>query len=223
MAESAGRTDPESSGVVIKLKDYRDAHHYFTAAGKVYDRLNKIYESALDHTELYRITADIVKKEFKHIKISSSPGHVRKHFIGALKSGGFRDYPASPLYACQKVYLIHVPAGAGAERMLNVFLDSAVYRGFHAEGYYYPTKPAAKLEHLIVPGLGIGFVTCERYQTVPGSALKAGAEVVTVDLKHIFQDERIRCEEKNLRINKKLMDELLEKGLYYLRQAKTGS
>jgi hypothetical protein len=55
-------------------------------------------------------------------------------------SGCFLNYPDSPLYGCQKVYLIHVPAGAGIERMLNVFLDSAVCRGLHAEGYYCPTQ-----------------------------------------------------------------------------------
>jgi|GEM_PF-2539310 len=211
-----------SCGIVINLKDYRDAYHYFAAAGKVYDRLNRIYESVLDHAEFYRITADIVRKEFKHIRISSNPGHVRRHFAGA-QSGGFPCSPASPLSGCQKVYLICVPAGAGLERMLNVFLDSAVHRGFLAEGYYCPTKPEARLMHLIIPDLGVGFITCERHQAIPKPALKAGAEVVTVDLKHAFQDERIAQGEKKLRIKKKLMDELLDKGFRYLRRAMAGS
>ncbi|HWQ79838.1 MAG TPA: hypothetical protein VN381_13515 [Anaerovoracaceae bacterium] len=223
MAGTAGHTDPESSGAVINLKDYRDAYHYFTAAGKMYDNLNKIYDSALNHKELYRIAADIVKREFTSIKISSSPGSVKKHFTGALTPDRFENDLTALLCGCQKIYLIHVPVGAGSERMLTIFMDSAIYRGLRTEGYYCPTKPAAKLEHLIIPEMGVAFVTSDPYHAIPRSALRSDAEVVAVDLKRVYHDDLIRREENILRSSKQKMDELLEKGIYHLRQAKKGS
>lgn len=223
MAGTAIHIDQESSGAVINLKDYRDAYHYLTVAGKMYDDLNNIYESALDHKELYRMAADIVKKEFSQIKISSSPGYFRKYFTGALTPGRLENDLASLLGGCQKVYLIRVPVGAGSERMLDIFMNSAIYRGLLTAGYYCPTKPAAKLEHLIIPELSVAFVTSDPYHTLPGSALKAGAEVIDVDLKRAFHDDLIRRRENTLRSSKQKMDEMLEKGICCLRQAKRGT
>lgn len=214
MAQTVGHPDPESAGTVINLKDYRDAYHYFTAAGKLCDSLNKIYESALDHKEFYKITTDIIKKEFKHIKISPSPGTVRKYYTGTLKPGLFENDPAAFLCGCRKVYLVRVPVGAGSERMLDIFMDSAVYRGLRVEGYYCPTKPAARLEHLIIPEIGVAFLTSDPYHNIPGSALRADAEVVAVDLSHAFHDDRICREENILRSKKQKMEELLEKGIH---------
>jgi uncharacterized protein YqgQ len=225
MAGTAGHPAPESSGadVVINLKDYRDAYHYFTAAGKMYESLNKIYESALDHKEFYRIAADIIKREFSQIKISPNQGQVKKYFTGALTPSGCESGLTALLCGCRKVYLIHVPAGAGCEKMLDIFMNSAVYRGLRADGYYFPTKPSAKLEHLIIPELGVAFVTSGPCRAIPGPVLKAGAEMIDVDLMRVYYDDLIKRKKGILRSNKLKMDELLEKGIHSLRQAKMGS
>lgn len=241
MAGIAGHVNQEAVDSVISLEDYRDrkgagkktdaltehkktircildrACHYFAAAEKMYDSLSSIYESSINYNELYRIAAKIIKEEFAQKKISSSPGTVRKYFAGTAAPFGFENDLNALLDGCQRVYLIHAPVGAGSEKILNIFLESAVYRGFTTEGYYCPMKPATKLEHLIIPGLGLGFITSNQYHTLGKSAIKA--EVIPVDLNKIFYCDSIKKQEGLLRNSRKKMDELLEKGIFCLRQA----
>jgi hypothetical protein len=41
--------------------------------------------------------------------------------------------------------------GVSSERMLNLFMEGSVYRGFSVEAYYCPMKPSTKLDTCLSP------------------------------------------------------------------------
>lgn len=194
------------------------AYNYLAAAGKMYDNLCSIYETAIKHEELYKISAKIINDELAHREISSIQGGIKKYFASAITPGGFEHYLDTLLRDSQKVYLIEAPVGVSSERMLNLFMEGAVYRGFSVEGYFCPMKPSTKLEHLLIPGLNLAFVTSNQYHTIDKGALKAA--IIPIDLSSIIRYESIKYLENILEDSKKKMEELLEKAIFCLGQAK---
>ena len=51
------------------------------------------------------------------------------------------------------------PDGAAAPRLLALLADHARRNGYDAVLCHCPTDQAGKLDHLLLPGLGLGFVT----------------------------------------------------------------
>ena len=194
-------------------------YNYLAAAGKMYDNLSSIYESSINHVEFYKISAKIVGDELAHKEISSKQGDIKKYFASAITPGGFEHYLGTLLQGCRKIYLIQAPVGVSSERMLNLFMEGAVYRGFSIEAYYCPMKPATKLEHLLIPELGLAFVTSNHYHSLNASELDA-EEVILINLENMIHYDAIRYQESILEDSKKKMEELLEKAIFCLTQAK---
>jgi hypothetical protein len=193
-------------------------YNYLAAAGKMYDNLSSIYESAIKHEELYKISAKIIGDELAHREISSKQGDIKKYFASAITPCGFENYISTLLECCRKVYLIDAPVGVSSERMLNLFMEGSVYRGFSVEAYYCPMKPSTKLEHLLIPDLSLAFVTSNQYHTVDKSALQA--EIVPINLETIIRYDSIKYLENILLDSKTKMEELLDKAILCLGQAK---
>ena len=193
-------------------------YNYLAAAGKMYDNLCSIFETAIKYEELYKISARIIGDELAHREISSSQGEIKKYFASAITPNGIVNYLDTLLRGYRKVYLIHAPVGVSSERMLNLFMESAVYRGFFVEGYYCPMKPSTKLEHLLIPDLGLAFITSNQYHAI--SVAELTAEVVPINLEKIIRYDSIKYQEDILTDSKKKMEELLEKGIFCLAQVK---
>ena len=193
-------------------------YNYLAAAGKMYDNLYSIYTSAIKHEELYKISAKIIGDELAHKEISSKQGDIKKYFASAITPNGFEHYLGTLLNGYRKIYLIHAPVGVSSERMLGLFMEGAVYRGFQAEGYYCPMKPSTKLEHLLIPELKLAFVTSNKYHMIDSA--KLDAEIVSINLEDIIRYDSIKYQEPILKDSEKKMEELLEKGIYCLGQAK---
>lgn len=195
------------------------AYNYLAAAGKMYDNLSSIYETAINHVEFYKISAKIVGDELAHHEISSRQGDIKKYFASAITPGGFEHYLSTILKGFRKIYMIQAPVGVSSERMLSLFMESAVYRGFPVEAYYCPMKPAVKVEHLLIPDLNLAFVTSNQYHSLDPSTLDA-QEVILIDLENMIHYDAIRYQENILEDSKKKMEELMEKAIFCLSQAK---
>ena len=197
---------------------YGRAYNYLAAAGKMYENLSSIYESAIKHEELYKITAKIIGDELSHKEISSKQGDIKKYFASAITPKGFDHYLDSLLKGYQKIYLINAPVGVSSEKILNLFMEGSAYRGFKVEGYYCPMKPSTKLEHLLIPELGVAFVTSNQYHTIKEETLDA--EVISINLADIIRYNVIKYQKDILEDSQIQMEKLLEKAIFCLSQAK---
>lgn len=194
------------------------AYNYLAAAGKMYDNISSIYESAIKDAEIYKISARIIGTELAHKEISPEQGDIKKYFASAITPNGFENYLQTLLNGFKRIYLIKSPVGISSERMLNLFMESALYRGFEVEGYYCPMKPSTKIEHLLIPELSIAFVTSNKYHTIDERTLNG--DVITIDLHDVICYEDIEYQKEILNDSLKKMEELLNKGIDCLRHAK---
>lgn len=140
-------------------------YNYISAAGKMYDNLASIQEEGLKKEELYKQAARILHEELAHKEIGTRHGDVKKYFASAITPNGITSYLDSLITGYSKVYVLHVPIGLSGEKLLQLFMEGSLSRGFDVECYYCPMKPATKLEHLLVPNLSIAFISSNQYHT----------------------------------------------------------
>lgn len=145
---------------------YRIAYNYLAAAKSLFRSLEGIYEKAVEYSEIYRLAADIVAREYSGYDISFRPGREKKRFASAVTANGIVSYTESLLRNMKKVYLINSPTGYGNGSLMNIVKEGALYRGFDVEAFYCSLSPNEKIDHLIVPELGIAFTTVNEYHDI---------------------------------------------------------
>lgn len=194
--------------------NYKLAYNYIGAAKKIYDNMNAIYESALNEEEIFKIAAGIVNRELIHKELTQNKGKVKKFFASAITPEGPINYIESLISGYKKVYVLHTPIGLGGEKILNIILNSALFRGFNIEAYYCPMEPETKMEHLLVPDLGIAFVTFNFYHKLDISGYKE------IDFNDYIDWGKIKGYKDLIDHSCALMDELLQKGVQSIKKSK---
>ncbi len=145
---------------------YKVAYNYLNAAKSLFRSLESIYENAVEYSELYRIAADIVAEEYSEYEISIRPGREKKSFATAVTANGIVGYCESLLRNMKKVYIINSPLGYANGSLMSIIKEGAIYRGFDVESFYCSISPDEKIDHLIVPELGIAFTTVNEYHDI---------------------------------------------------------
>lgn len=203
---------------------YRIAYNYLSAAKSVYRSLEEIYNGAIESSEIYRVVADIVAREYKEYDISLRPGRVKRFFASAITANGTIHYLASLLENMDQVYMINVPAGHSNRCFMDILAEGAIYRGLDVETYYCTMCPEEKIEHVIIPQLKLAFVTVNEYHDMePWEIVREDGEapdILFIDI-HDFMDGMIL--EKNRELLEALhteFDILLNKTIKSLEKAK---
>lgn len=198
---------------------YARAYNYFGAAGKMYDNISAIYEMGVKKGELYKLAAGIINKELTHKELSPELGSLKKYFASGITPEGFVHYLETLARDYSRIYLIKAPVGVSGEKLLSLFAESALYRGFDAEAYYCPLKPGTKVEHLLIPALGVAFLTHNYFHAIDEDRLEG--EVIPVDLSKLLCAEKIQKQRHIAEDCFRKMEELLSRGIACLSEAKT--
>ena len=142
---------------------YRIAYNYLRAARAVLDNLSMVQEEGIELSEIYKLAAEIIGREYKYYDISIKAGRIKKFFATGITPSGHINYVKTLAQQMEKVYLINVPEGYGNHSFMHVLLEGAVYRGFDVEAYYCPMDPEQKIEHLLIPELSLAFITTNKW------------------------------------------------------------
>ena len=145
---------------------YRIAYNYLSAAKSVFRSLEEVYNRAVGHSEIYRVVADIVGREYQGHEICLAPGRERRFFASAITASGTVNYLQSLLTDMERIYLINVPVGYANSGFMSVLREGAIYRGLDIESFYCPMCPDEKIDHLVIPQLKTAFVTVNEYHDI---------------------------------------------------------
>ncbi len=202
-------------------KWYGRAYNYLGAAEKLYDNVAAVYGDAIESAEIYKVAARIVGKELSHKEICLRPGDVKKFFASAITPSGFVNYLPSIAAGCKKIYLISSPFGASAERILNIFAEGAVYRGFAVEEYFCPLKPESKMEHLVIPELSLAFLTANDYHDVePWQLPESAEEIELLDMSDLASESMPERQKDLMNESSRLCDLMMRKSIECIAEAK---
>lgn len=197
---------------------YARAYGYLGAAGKLHESLHHMYDTHLNTPELYKKAASIINRELTHKKLSPKPGRVRKQFASALTPDGCVNYISSLMADAAKIYLIEEPAGMSGDRLIRLFLESALYRGYDAECFYCSMDPSDKPEHLYIPQIKTAFVSSNSYH--PLDASDFNGKVTSINLHRMLLIEEDSAAQAHIGHTTKLMEELIDSAFRCFREAK---
>lgn len=193
-------------------RNFARAYKYLKAAAAVYEDTKVINGWALEDSKVNAIAKRIIDDFFKDKGIAVKAGRIRKLFASAITPDGLKNYLDSIL-AANTVYVFKGQQGTGTEVVLGKIKDAAVERGYDLEAYYCALHPD-KLEHILIPEMGVAFTTSNDYH---GTGVKAYAEV---DFNE-FLDKSILNEYKEvIKYNKETFEALLNRAIATIADSK---
>jgi hypothetical protein len=203
---------------------YRIAYNYLNAAKSVFRSLEEVYSQALEASEIYRVIADIVEREYGEYDISLRPGKVKKFFASGITATGNVNYITSLLGNMEKIYMINVPVGYSNTSLMEIVSEGAVYRGFDIETYYCAMSPEEKIEHIIIPELKTAFISVNRYHDVePWEIVNVEGkeqQIAFIDMNDYMDSMVLQNNEELIETLNDEYDILLNNTVKYLSKAK---
>lgn len=203
---------------------YRIAYNYLNAAKSVYRSIEEIYNNASQSSEIYRLVADIIAKEYDKIDISLRPGRKKKFFASAITASGVVHYIPSLLSNMKTVYMINTPVGFANSSFMEIISEGAIYRGLDVECYYCPMCPGEKIEHIIIPKLNLAFVTMNEYHDIEpweiSDLWETDQDIILIDMNDYMSSCDIEKNSDLLSTLKEEFDILLNKTFINLGKAK---
>lgn len=199
-------------------RTYERVYNYLGAAGKMYDNVAQIYDMGMRREEIYKIAARMINRELSHREISAKLGDCKKYFASGITPAGCESYLETLISHCDKIYLFHAPVGVSSEKILALFGESALYRGYDIECYYCAMRPGEKVEHLVVPNLSLACVTSNDYHRVDREGLLG--QVVEIDLAKTLDREAMEFQEDIRQDSERRMKELFDRAVECLNLTK---
>jgi len=199
-------------------KWFAHAYHYLAAAGNLYDNMSEVYKDAVENAEVYKLAAQIVGDELSYREICLKPGRLKKFFASAITPNGIVNQLKSLIAECNKVYLISSPIGVSNEKLLNIFSESAIFRGIDVEEYYCSMKPQTKLEHIILPEMGIALISLNQFHDL--ELWEINMDTVLIDINDIISWNKIEPSRELLNRMLHQMTEMLNEGVACIKNAK---
>jgi hypothetical protein len=138
------------------------AYNYIFAAKHLMDEVSQTYGRTMDKAAESAQARMIIEKELPKTA-EGRPGKERKMFASAITPSGIVNYIDTLFDEKYKTYLITSNRGAGVSGMLTRIALEAGERGFDTEQYYCPMEPETRMEHLIIPGRRLAFLSENKY------------------------------------------------------------
>ena len=138
----------------------RDAAGYLYAAGALRGELVSVSAAAMDRGKLLAYARRLAAREFP--RPSGSRGREKVRFLSAVTGEGrvlLRDTIAA---AAPRVIAIEDNWGAVGDALLETLRELALGSGTEVVTCRCPLFPFTKIDHLLLPRLGLGFVTVNR-------------------------------------------------------------
>lgn len=123
---------------------YRIAYNYLNAAKSVFRSMEEVYNRAISYSEIYRVVADIVGREYREHEICLTPGREKRFFASAITAGGTVHYLPSLLGEMERIYLVDVPVGYANSGFMSVLREGRDLSRFRRGNLLLSALPGRK-------------------------------------------------------------------------------
>lgn len=197
-------------------KLFRRAYRFIRAAKTVHDDLESLVSEGFNSCKANLKTNNLIKSIFGDLPVSGKPGMLRKLFASAITPDGFKNFLPTLIAPANRVFMVTGMAGSGKSTLIAKLADKAVERGCDCEAYYCAFDPT-KMEHLLIPDLGVAITTAVEPHRVDVES----AKTINVNMDECLDAEVIGQSESEIQENRTLIATLLNKAIDLLHEAKT--
>lgn len=165
------------------------------------------------------LCADKIKKAAAKLAATewtalSQKGVQEKRFISAVTPNGITLLSSTIQALCPRIFAIEDEHGAVADTLLKHVLDYAITDGQRCVVCPCPLFPERFVEHLLLPDVGVAFVTSNRYHKVDYPVFRR------LHSSRFLNTEGLQEHQNLLRFQAKAANELLKQAFELMAQAK---
>lgn len=190
---------------------YQRAYRCLDAAARVAEDMRATLLTPALEEKMARRAAGILGREARRQK-GHAPGRVTQRFLSAVTHEGIVRLYETAQAQCSKIYELTDRYGL-AHSMLSHLLSGITEAGYDVVACPCPMAPE-RLEHLIVPQLGLAFLSTSPAFPFPGRPYRR------IRLDAMLGSDLLRRSRPRLRLSQKVLDCLVEEAVASLQQAK---
>ncbi|MBO5340867.1 MAG: hypothetical protein J6A62_07715 [Oscillospiraceae bacterium] len=190
---------------------YQRAYRCLAAAARIREDMRATLLTTQLEAKMEKRAAGILGREVRRRK-DRGQGRVVQRFLSGITHKGVVTLYGTAEEQCGRVYEL-VDSYGLAHTMLTYLLTGITAGGYDVVACPSPVFPE-RLEHLIVPELGLGFVSCSRSRELTGHPYRR------IRLDAMIDGELMRTSRPRLRFSARIADALTDEAVASLAQAK---
>lgn len=191
------------------------AYRFIKAAKVIHEDLEFLVSEGFQPGQANLKAQALCKNIFGDAPIAYKPGFLRKLFASAITPDGFKNYLATLVTPLSRIFMVSGAAGSGKATLIAKIAEQGIARGYNCEAYYCPFDPQ-KMEHLLIPDLGVAVTTAVEPHRVEVEPEKA----IRVDMNECLDDGTLQRLEMERLENQERIGSLFGKAFYCLHEAK---
>ena len=206
----------ENRAKIIELTDKNKACHrrsrrFIDSAFSIYADGEKICRESIDKRRIERYAARISARYFK--RPSGRIGLEKLRLLDAVTPEGYYFFNETVDYLCDKKFVFEDDFAVAASMVINEIRTYALASGFNVISSPFIGNEK-KIRHLIIPQIGLGFFTKDRFC----SPCPENAKYIS--LRRFYDSDSLRCNKAKLNFAKKASKELIDEAFSALKTAK---
>jgi len=188
------------------------AARYISAAGALINDSYKLTLEITDTAKTMRFAARLARREIPVIE--GRKGSEQQRFISGITPLGPVFYRSTLEKLADKYIVIHDENGAASRIIMNTVRAVALESGQDIISCCCPFSPDDKIDHIILPDIGLCFTTANRYHDFGGSERRIHA-------RRFAPAGALRLKKQRLSFNRRAARELIAGAAEVLKEAKS--
>ena len=171
----------------------------------------RLQRDTIDEEKISRTAARLASREFP---AAGGEGNEQRRFLSAVTPEGVLPLFETVQALCPRIYALADDYGAASSLLLTELRKRALAAGLDILTCPCPLSPENRLEHLLIPSLGLAFVTSNRAHTVDFPVLSR------LHAARFSDAEALRRCRQRLSFNHRAAEELLNGAVVALSEAR---
>lgn len=191
---------------------HKRCQRFLSAAGTMKADIRRLAQEYLNTDKIQRYASRTAAKLFP--RPNGQIGTESHRFLSAVTPLGIYPLYATLEAICPQLYVIEDPYGAASPLLLESLRCYALGNGLDVISCPCPLAPAREPEHLLLPQLGLGFITANRYHPAPSIPHK------TVRASRFLDVDGLRARRGRISFTRRAQKELLAEAAQSMADAK---
>lgn len=167
----------------------------------------------LPYTDTDKIARYAKRMCLKELRKTENNALEKKRFLSSITPNGVITFFETAQKLCPKIYAIHDEYGCAQRLLLSAIRSHAQATGQTFYSCYCPLCPFEKLDHLLLPEAGVGFVTVHRHNHLNFTPHR------NIHFNRFTDANGLRSHKQRLSLNRKAAASLLNEAILSLKGA----
>lgn len=191
---------------------HQRSRRYLAACGALDSDISKVILESINCEKMERYAENLSKRLFR--RESERSGRESVRLLSAFTPSGTVFFEETVSLLCPTVYVIEDEFGSAAGALLRLLHRKALAAGQEVITCYCPMAPSTRIDHLLFPKLGIGFVSSNRWHSVSLTPYRR------IHTTRFMNSASLSGRQQRLHFNRKAERGLLDEAILKLREAK---